>query len=335
MKHLLMSAAMSAMAVILLSGCRTNGNSATRDEDSAKGDGVVIGGRFDADSAYAYVDRQVAFGPRVPGTEASAACATWLQDELVRHGADTVKTQTGVVTAYNGDRLPITNIMASFKPEARERILLLAHYDTRPWADSDDREENRLLPIPGANDGASGVGVLLEVARHLGQQEPKVGVDILFVDAEDYGQSSGFSIHDESWALGTQYWVAHLPYAQDSLPRYAVLLDMVGGIDAKFHREYFSNQSAPGIVDKVWSAAVCAGYGDRFVNVDGGAVIDDHFYVNQAGIPAIDIIESKNEVTKSFNPTWHTAQDNMDNIDRRTLKAVGQTVLNVVYSEKP
>lgn len=335
MKHLFFSAAMSAMAVTLLSGCRTNGNSDSRTDDSVAGKGVVIGAPFDADSAYAYVDRQVAFGPRVPGSEASAACSAWLQSELERHGAKGVKTQTGVVTAFNGDRLPIVNVMASYNPEARHRVLLLAHYDTRPWADFDDREENRLLPIPGANDGASGVGVLLEVARQLGQNEPAIGVDMLFVDAEDYGQSSGFSNHDESWALGTQHWVANIPYASDSLPRYAILLDMVGGIDAKFHREYFSNQAAPGIVDKVWGAAARAGYGDRFVNVDGGAVIDDHFYVNQAGIPAINIIESKNEATKSFNPTWHTAQDNMDNIDRKTLKAVGQTVLNVIYSEKP
>ena len=158
---------------------------------------------------------------------------------------------------------------------------------------------------------------------------------MLFVDAEDYGQSSGFSNHDETWALGTQYWVEHMPYTHETMPRYAILLDMVGGIDAKFHREYFSNNYARNIVDKVWGVASRAGYSDRFVNLDGGAVVDDHVYLNRAGIPAIDIIESKNAVTKSFSPTWHTVDDDMDNIDRGSLKAAGQTVLNVIYNEKP
>lgn len=335
MKHLYMPV-LGAMAVMLLTpGCRTKAPSGVDSAGMEGCDSTTVCVKFDADSAYSYVSRQVAFGPRVPGTEAAEACASYLESELVRHGAEMVRAQTGVVTAFNGDRLPIKNIMGSFRPESRDRILLLAHYDSRPWADADDREENRLHPIPGANDGASGVGVILEMARHLGKRLPEIGVDILFVDAEDYGQSSGFSNHDESWALGTQYWTRNLPYASDSLPRYAILLDMVGGMDAKFHREYFSNQAAPGIVDKVWSMASRSGYGNRFVNIDGGAVMDDHVYVNRAGIPAIDIIESKNDITKSFNPTWHTASDDMDHIDKTTMKAVGQTVLNVIYAEKP
>lgn len=323
------------LCLVLLAfiACSNNTKKASDDTETTT-KSVVNVPQFNADSAYQYVKAQVDFGPRVPNTKAHVDCGNYLADKLTEFGAK-VTSQYVDLPAYTGTLLKARNIIGSYKPDTKKRIALFSHWDSRPWADADPDAKKHYTPILGANDGASGVGVLLEVARHLGQQEPKVGVDILFVDAEDYGQSSGFSIHDESWALGTQYWVAHLPYAQDSLPRYAVLLDMVGGIDAKFHREYFSNQSAPGIVDKVWSAAVRAGYGDRFVNVDGGAVIDDHFYVNQAGIPAIDIIESKNEVTKSFNPTWHTAQDNMDNIDRRTLKAVGQTVLNVVYSEKP
>ena len=215
------------------------------------------------------------------------------------------------MTAYTGDVLPIINIMGCFNPGARKRILLLAHYDTRPWADQDTNRDNHSTPIPGANDGASGVGVLLEIARQLSDNTPPIGVDMLFVDAEDYGQASGFYNHDESWCLGTQYWAAHMPYAQDSLPSYAILLDMVGGIEAR------------------------SGYGHRFPNIDGGAIVDDHIFVNKAGIPAINIVESKNDVTKSFAPTWHTMDDDMNNIDRSTLKAAGQTVLNVIFNEKP
>lgn len=318
--------------VMMTTGCGCSG-SAQSDADKQRPIKSTV--KFNSDSAYSYVAKQVDFGPRVPGTDGHEACEQYIVSELQRHGADSIRQQRATVKAYNGDRLPINNIMASYNPETKSRILLLAHYDTRPWADGNPAAADYSDPIPGANDGASGVGVLLEIARLLGIHQPPVGVDLLFVDAEDYGQLSGFSNHDESWALGTQYWTENMPYAQDSLPRYAILLDMVGGIDAKFHREYFSNNNARDIVDRVWSVAQRSGYGHRFLNVDGGAVVDDHVFVNKAGIPAIDIIESKNEVTKSFPPTWHTLEDNMDNIDRGSLKAAGQTVINVIFNEKP
>lgn len=323
----------AAALCIVTAGCRTTGSkdsTANIQETSIKEPA-----KFDSDSAYAYVARQVAMGPRIPGTRANAECAEYICTELARHGADTIIEQRATVTAYNGDRLPIKNIFAQFNPEASSRIMLAAHYDTRPWADSDPEQSNHLEPVPGANDGASGVGVILEIARQLSANRPEIGVDMLLVDAEDYGQSSGFSNHDETWALGTQYWVEHMPYKDNKLPRYAILLDMVGGMGAKFHREYFSNNYARNIVDKVWGIASRSGYGDRFVNIDGGAIVDDHVFLNRAGIPAIDIIESKNDVTKSFSPTWHTVNDDMDNIDRTSLKAAGQTVLNVIYNEKP
>lgn len=324
---------LSAVVVSVMSSCGSARSGGGSEDGMASVDSVEAVADFNSDSAYEYVRRQVAFGPRVSGSAAAAECAGWLESELARHGATDVRLQRGVVTAFNGDRLEIANVMGAYNAEARDRVLLVAHYDSRPWADADDREELRMRPVPGANDGASGVGVILEIARLLGQRAPRVGVDVLFVDAEDYGQSSGFSTHDESWALGTQYWAVNMPYAEDSLPRYALLLDMVGGLGAKFHREYFSNQAAPDVVDRVWSIAERSGYGSRFVNVEGGAVVDDHIYLNRAGIRAIDIIESKNDATRSFNPTWHTANDNMSNIDRSTLKVVGQTVLNVIYNE--
>ena len=288
---------------------------------------------FNRDSAYSYIRRQVAFGPRVSGTEGNRLCRDYIVSELNRHGAKNVSVQTGEVKAFNGDRLPIGNIMGSYKPEAKDRILILAHYDTRPWADSDMNEENRIKPVLGANDGASGVAVILEIARQLNQIEPPIGVDLLLVDAEDYGQASGFSTHDSTWCLGTQYWIENMPYATDSLPRYAVLLDMVGGVDAKFHREYFSDSDAPKLVDKVWSMAERSGFGDRFINKSGGAVVDDHIFLNKAGIESINIIESKNDATGSFAPTWHTVDDNLDNIDPSSLHAAGQTVLNLIYNE--
>lgn len=318
---------------MMMTGCSGCSGSNTSDEDNQTPIKSAV--KFNSDSAYSYVAKQVEFGPRVAGSDANEACSQYIVNELRRHGADSIREQRGTVKAYTGDRLPINNIMAAYNPAAKSRILLLAHYDTRPWADGNPAQADYSVPIPGANDGGSGVGVMLEIARQLSTNTPPVGVDLLFVDAEDYGQLSGFSNHDESWALGTQYWAENMPYAQDSLPRYAILLDMVGGIDAKFHREYFSNNHARDIVDRVWSVAQRSGYGHRFINVDGGAVVDDHVYINKAGIPAINIIESKNEVTKSFPPTWHTLEDNMDNIDRGSLKAAGQTVLNVIFNEKP
>lgn len=286
---------------------------------------------FNADSAYRNVKAQVDFGPRVPGMDSHAKCAKYLVDELRRYGADEVVEQKTTVTAFNGDKLPINNILGQFNKEAVTRVLLLAHWDTRPWADAEADESKHSTPILGANDGGSGVGVLLEIARCLSIEKPTIGVDILFVDGEDYGNSGG---SEDSWCLGTQYWAKNLPYAPECMPQYGILLDMVGGKDAKFSRDYVSQYVASHIVDKVWAMATASGYGNVFVNKMGGSVIDDHVYVNQANIPCIDIIENSNPATNSFNPTWHTLNDNMANIDRQTLKAVGQTVVNVIYNEQ-
>lgn len=287
---------------------------------------------FNADSAYRNVKTQVDFGPRVPGLDSHAKCAQYLASELHRYGADEVIEQKTTVTAFNGDKLPINNILGQFNKDAVTRVLLLAHWDTRPWGDEDADENKRKSPIPGANDGASGVGVLLEVARCLSIEKPAIGVDILFVDAEDYGETKGNS--ENSWCLGTQYWVKNMPYTPERMPMYGILLDMVGGKDAKFHREYASQQLASAVVDKVWTMAVASGYGNIFVNEIGGSVMDDHIYVNQVGIPCIDIIENFNQGTMSFNPTWHTHADDMSNISIATLKATGQTVVNVIYNEQ-
>ncbi len=288
---------------------------------------------FNADSAYNYVKAQVDFGPRVPGTKGHDYCADYIVSELKRHNADSVIEQKAEIKAYNGDLLPINNIMGRYNLSAKKRVLLVAHWDTRPWADNESRKEDRERPVPGANDGASGVGVLLEVARQFNIKRPEIGVDILFTDAEDYGCIEGWGVSEETWALGVQYWIKNMPYEKDNLPVYGILLDMVGGLDARFHREYYSEQYASGVIDKVWSIAVASGYGHIFINRPAGGIIDDHIFINRAGIPCIDIVECMNPGTRSFPPTWHTLNDDMSSIDRNSLKAVGLTVLNTVYNE--
>ena len=334
MNKFITAALASLIATIGVTSCRptaSNGDvSRTKQEEKQ----LNAPAKFNRDSAYSYVRRQVTFGPRVAGTEENRKCREYIVNELQRHGAQNVNVQTGKVRAFNDDEFLIGNIMGSYRPELKDRILLVAHYDTRPWCDSDNNEENRLKPVIGANDGASGVATILEIARNLNAKEAPIGVDILFVDAEDYGQASGFSSHDSSWCLGTQYWIENIPYNADSLPRYAVLLDMVGGIGAKFHREYFSDRFAPDVVDHVWNIAAKSGYASHFPNQAGNPINDDHIPLNQVGIPTIDIIENKNPQTGSFNPTWHTMDDNINNIDPQTINAVGQTISNLIYNEK-
>lgn len=282
---------------------------------------------FSADSAYSYVAAQTAMGPRAPRTEGHAKCAAYIATELRRHGADTVVEQRTDLEGFG----PMVNIMGRYNLQADRRILLLAHWDTRPWADQDPDPANHSKAIDGANDGASGVGVLLELARLMGVQRPDVGVDLLLVDAED----SGTEDDDDSWARGTQYFVENMPYGvAEAMPSCAVLLDMVGGRDAKFPREMISNQNARGITDRIWALAAANGLGRRFPDRTGGAVNDDHVPLLRAGIPAVDIIETNHPQSGAFNPTWHTMADNLDNIDKNTLGDVGRLVTLLVYSEK-
>ncbi len=280
---------------------------------------------FSADSAYANIAGQIAFGPRIGGSDAHAECAIWLERELLRHGADTVIIQCAELDDFG----EMVNLHARFNPQASRRIMLLAHWDSRPWADADADPANHSKPLDGANDGASGVGVLLELARLMGDSIPAVGVDLLFVDAEDAGCEGD----DSSWARGAQYWVENMP--QGVMPEYAVLLDMVGGRNAIFPKEMISDANCRALTTKVWSLARAIGLESRFPNRVGGAVNDDHVPLLKAGIPAIDIIETAHPQTGSFNPTWHTLQDNLENIDRKTLGDVGRLITTLIYSEQP
>lgn len=276
---------------------------------------------FDRDSAFHYVARQVEFGPRVPNTEAHRLAGSWLASELARHGAK-VTEQTMKLKAFDGTILDSKNILGQFNPDAKERVLLLAHWDSRPWADQDPDAAKRNTPIDGANDGASGVGILLEIARQLNLNPVDKGIDILFVDAEDWGEDGD----DESWAMGTRYFVQNLPVKGYS-PDYAILLDMVGGKDARFPREYFSERAASVVNEKIWNIAHRLGYEDIFPNKLGSAIMDDHVELIKAGIPAIDIVEYHTASEGGFNPRWHTTSDNLDGISKKTLGAVGETLM--------
>lgn len=286
---------------------------------------------FDADSAYAYVAQQVAFGPRVPNTPEHAACALWLASELKRHGAE-VTVQEGRARAFDGTILNMKNIVGTFHPESRDRILLFAHWDTRPFADKDTVRLRE--PIDGANDGASGVGVLLEIARQLGLEAADVGVDIVFFDAEDYGRPEWLpAIEDgyKTWCLGSQFWAAN-PHRIGYRARFGILLDMVGAGDAVFHQEGTSLRYAPHVVRKIWKRAADLGFSDRFNSSPTPPTVDDNLFVSElAGIPSANIVDYRTQVRPmGYGPFHHTHADNMDVIDRETLAQVGATVLSVV-----
>lgn len=334
MKPIIVTTLGLLLSGMLMSGCK---NPAAKQEtvDGEITQTIKPVAIFNADSAFSYIKRQVDFGPRVPGTTSHDNCAAYIVNELKRHKVDDIVQQFTDTKVFTGETLPVHNILGRINPDSSKRILFVAHYDTRPWADSEDDTELHNIPILGANDGGSGVAVMLEMVRQLAQKKPQVGVDFLFVDVEDYGQSSGFGNHDDTWCLGSQKWVKEMPYSAENRPRYGIVLDMVGGLNARFNKEYFSNKYAPDVVTKVWDVARRSGYGEIFPTENGGVIIDDHVVLNQAGIPTIDVIESKNIETRSFPPTWHRLDDNLQNIDPASLKAVGQTMLNLIFTEKP
>lgn len=295
-----------------------------------------VGPAFSADSAYAFVKAQCDFGPRAMNTEAHDRCGSWIVNKFRQYGC-VVTSLRADLKGYDGTVLKSQNIWARIHPERTERILLCAHWDSRPWADNDPDSANWHKPILAANDAASGVAVMLEIARLLQRDTTlRVGVDFVCFDAEDWGtpqwaESEG---GDNSWALGAQYFAANLPYGFHV--RYGILLDMVGGQGARFYQEGVSKQYAGDVVKKVWRAARKAGYGGYFPRQDGGMITDDHVPLNEvAQIPTVDIIAYYPDCQQSsFGPTWHTVSDNMEHIDPAVLKAVGQTVVQVLYTEE-
>jgi len=298
---------------------------------------------FNPDSAYAYTAKQVAFGPRVPNTPAHVACGNYLVAKLKSMGLS-VREQPFQAMTFDGTQISGRNIIAQYQPAAARRIAIFGHWDTRPFADADKQRKN--APMDGASDGASAVAVAMEIARTLSlqkdQQAPNVGVDFIFFDAEDWGyeadtQKEKTNQIDESdgkssWCLGSQYWAKNLVPAGYKA-EYGVLLDMVGAKNAHFTREGTSLQNARSVVDKIWSTATKLGYSDYFLYKDTGAILDDHVYTNKAGVPTVDIYDHPAFGEEYFPAYHHATADNMSIIDRKTMKAVGQTMLQVLYQE--
>ena len=313
------------LVCLLLLGCKSKAQTTAESQNN-----------FSADSAYAYIAHQVAFGPRVPGTSAHQACGDWLMAELSRHGAQ-VKEQTGTMLDYAQNKQAIRNIVAYFEGTTPMTIMLCAHWDCRPWSDEEKEYSQRFEPVPGANDGASGVGVILEILRQLselkkeGQLVPNI--QVVFFDCEDMGTPAHFTgvQRDHTWCLGSQLWAKEYKNAKLNI-QYGVLLDMVGDPSATFPKEYFSVHYAGGYVERLWREASKLGYGRYFVQqATYYPITDDHYYVNTvAGIPCVDVIDYKMNTETGFAQWWHTQHDDIQNINKQTLQAVGETVLTTI-----
>lgn len=291
---------------------------------------------FSQDSAYAYIEKQVSFGPRVPGTAAQKKCADWMVAKFKSFGYEVTEQKfTGLL--YDKSTVPGINIIASYKPNAQKRILLAAHWDSRAMSDKDPKVKNKA--IDGANDGASGVGVLMEIARNLVKDSAAVGVDFVLFDVEDWGAPEGYTGSVATpyggYCVGSDYWSKN-PHKANYSAYYGVLLDMVGAADAQFYHEGYSLNAAPTVVSTVWSTASQLGYGKYFINQPGGMITDDHVpVIENLKIPMIDIIDYRmGAVSEGFFPHHHTTTDNMNTIHKETLKVVGQTVMHVLYQEK-
>ena len=295
--------------VMLLAGCDT---------------GTVPPREFEGQAALQYAQTQLAFGPRIPGSAGHARMATWL-DSLLRGRADTLMVQRWTHVSTKGDSLPLVNFLARFKPASTTRLLFLAHWDTRPRSDAPGSRDST-LPVPGANDGASGVAVLLGMADALKRLPPEIGVDLLFVDGEDYGDFSA----DADVLLGSRYYAAH--QAPGATPRFAILFDMVGDKDLQILQEGYSVTGAPDVVDQVWGIAERIGQGAVFKREQGVSLTDDHIPLQQAGIRAIDIIDFT--FGGPDNPWHHTPEDTFDKLSAASLQVVGDVGMAVVRLTK-
>jgi glutaminyl-peptide cyclotransferase len=287
---------------------------------AACGDRTPRAREFAGSAAFRYIETQVGFGPRIPGTPAHRRAAAWL-DSLLRQRADTVIAQSWTHVTARGDSLPLTNFIARFKPGAAKRILFLAHWDSRPTADGPASSDST-KPVPGANDGGSGVAVLLGVADVLKRAPPSVGVDLLFVDGEDYGD---FTNTPDDVLIGSRYYAAH-PVAGPQ-PLYAVLFDLVADKDLQIFEEGNSVVGAPEVVELVWDTAKDLGYAGTFVATPKHTLIDDHLELQKAGIRAIDVVD--------FDyPAWHTPEDTIDKVSAASLQIVGDVAVGLVRREQ-
>ena len=317
------------IALASLQACRND--KPAEETGTAVSEVKLLSPTFNADSAFAYTKAQVDFGPRIPSTEAHAKCAAYLVKKLKSFGGEVV-VQEAPAKTYDGKSHTLKNIIASFNPAQKDRILITAHWDARPFSDADKDEEMKNKAFDAANDGASGVAVILEMARQIQQKQPNVGVDFILWDIEDYGKGGDQTPNESTWCLGSQYWAKN-PHVKGYKALYAINLDMVGGGNAQFLQDEVSRKYAPNVLKKVWDIGNEIGFSAYFIHKPSPNLIDDHFWMNQAGIPSIDIIDYSED--GNFYRNWHTQLDNLNNIDKNTLNAVGQTVLETIYREKP
>ena len=318
-----------ALAIISCSGNRQKA-------EDEKTDASLEVPRFNADSAYAFIVNQVSYGPRVPNTIAHRAAGDYLISSFRKYGAQTI-AQEFQATSFDGQRLALRNIIASYNPAKQKRILLTAHWDTRPFADKDLNNTNA---PEGANDGASGAAILLEIARQIGSNSlPDVGVDLILFDGEDWGEKNNQPVRaqppngwDSWWCLGSQYWSRN-KHRPGYTALYGINLDMVGGRDALFFQEGNSMVYAPEIVEKTWKMASRMGYSSIFISQEQEGITDDHLFVSDiAKIPTINIVPY-DPLTGYFGDFHHTQKDNISLISKETLDVVGTLMMNLIYSE--
>ena len=320
---------LNTMVLLALAAC---GNKTANTKSGTVENTVADVPEFNADSAFQSIVTQCGFGPRVCETNAHEQCGEYITKTFQRYGMQ-VTRQEAEFKRYDGVTMKGFNIIAENNPSAKDRVLIAAHWDSRPWADNDENPDNHKKPIDAANDGASGVAVMLELARIIAEKAPSTAVDFICFDAEDMGTpkwDEKVEDNEDTWCLGSQHWAQNPHHSQYE---YGVLLDMVGGQGAHFSREGYSMRFAGHVVERVWNAARNAGYSSYFPRSEGGYIMDDHIPVNQtAKIPMIDIVPYYPDGTGSFGPTWHTISDTPENIDKNTLKAVGQTLLQLIYN---
>jgi len=310
-------AALCACGLTFITGCSPAAQNHTQSSADVQA--------FKAARAYELLKKQVDFGPRVPGTEAHDACAKFIETSLKPY-ADKVAVQDFERTV-RGKPVHLKNIVAHFNAGASKWVLLAAHWDSRPTADCEVTAGKKKQAIPGANDGASGVAVLLELARVFASHKPEVGVVMVFFDGEDYGRTSS------DMFLGSARFASDLAKNAgiDGKPiniDYGILLDMVGDKDLKIYQETISLKAAPKVVEKVWTTAKDLGYGRIFMPEAKYSISDDHIPLIRAGVKCIDVIDFE------YGP-WHTLDDTPDKCSPESLKAVGEVTAAVVYAEKP
>jgi glutaminyl-peptide cyclotransferase len=276
---------------------------------------------FDGKNAFTYLTHQTDFGPRTPGSAAHEKCLRYFQTEMQKY-ADVVNPQTFSHVGYDGKNLIMTNLISSFNLKAKTRILFLSHWDSRPRADQDPDLKKRNQSILGANDGASGIAILLEIARHLKANPPNIGIDMIFTDGEDYGKEGNI----ENYFLGARYFANNL--SPGFKPMFGILLDMVGDSQLEIRKERFSLKYAPDIVELVWSTAKMLGV-EQFSDNTQSWVQDDHLSLNEAGIKTIDLIDFN--YPDESNRYWHTTQDTPDKCSPESLEAVGKVLIYVIY----